>query len=162
MGSGKSTVGALVAEALGWEFVDMDGLIEARAGRPVARIFEADGEAAFREAERGVAQSLGSRERLVVAAGGGAFAEAATRQALQHQALTVWLKCDLETVLERIPADGRRPLARNREIMRGLLAQREASYRLADLAVEAGGGPPRAVAEAVIAALRDRGLLRET
>jgi len=80
---------------------------------------------------------------------------------LRERAVSVWLRCDLETALARIPADGSRPLARNRGIMRGLLAQREASYAEADLVVDSGAGDPWAVAEAVLAALRERGVGRE-
>ena len=161
MGSGKSTVGRLVAEALGWEFLDMDTAVEARTGRSVAAIFEEDGERAFREEERRVADEVRGRERVVVAAGGGAFADVATRELLCERAVSVWLRCDLETALARIPADGSRPLARNRGIMQGLLAQREASYAEADLVVDSGAGDPWAVAEAVLAALRERGVGRE-
>jgi shikimate kinase len=135
----------------------MDTLVEARAGMPVAELFEAQGEEAFRREEEAVARGLLARDRLVVAAGGGAFARAETREVLERNAVTVYLRCDLETVLRRVPRDGRRPLAGNREIMRVRLAEREAAYREADITVDASRGGPDAVAERVVNALR-RGL----
>src|SRR6185295_16181356 len=103
----------------------------------------------FRAEEARVAAALGGREGLVVAAGGGAFATEATREALRAGAATVWLKCDLKTILARVPLDGSRPLASSRETIVRLLAEREPSYRLADLTVDASGKSPEAVAREI-------------
>jgi shikimate kinase len=149
MGSGKTTVGRSLADLLGWSFVDMDARIEEEAGLSVAEIFRGQGEASFREREARLARALGERERLVIAAGGGAFATPATREALQAGAATVWLRCDAETVLSRVPLDGSRPLASSRETILRLLAEREPSYRLADLAVDASARSPEAVAREI-------------
>jgi shikimate kinase len=156
MGSGKSTVGPLVARLLGWRFLDMDRMIEERTGLSVARLFDERGERAFRALEREAALEASGLERLVLAAGGGAFAEPETREALRRRAFTVWLRCDLDTILARIPPDGNRPLATNRAIMRGLLVRREASYRLADAAVDASRGEPADVAVRVADAVPDQ------
>lgn len=157
MGSGKSAVGRLVARRLGYAFEDLDRRIEARAGRTIADIFREDGEPAFREMEREEARALGGLERRVVAAGGGAFAQPETRALLQQGALTVWLRCDLGTILARLPPDGgSRPLAGNRDIMRALLAEREASYRMADVTVDAGAGTPREVADRIVGLIEGR------
>jgi shikimate kinase len=158
MGAGKSTVGPLVAARLGWAFLDMDPHIEARAGHTIAEIFRDRGEPAFRALERAVAEEVGRRSRLVVAAGGGAFAQPDTREALRQDALTVWLRCEISTIEARIPADGRRPLAANRDIMRALLAERDPSYQLADVAVEASSGTPESVADEVVRRVRARGI----
>jgi shikimate kinase len=136
-------------------FEDMDHRIEAHAGRTIAAIFQDDGEPAFRALEREEARALLDLPRRVVAAGGGAFAHPETRTLLQERAVTVWLRCDLETALARLPADGSRPLAANRDIMRRLLAEREASYRMADVVVDAAGAPEQ-VAERVVALVRGR------
>jgi shikimate kinase len=161
MGSGKSTVGPLLAESLGWGFLDMDQAIERRAGRPVPALFAEKGEEAFRQLELQVAEEACGLDRHVVAAGGGAFVQPATRTALQKEALVVWLKVDLDTATRRIPADGRRPLAGNRDIMQELLALREPAYALADLTVDASDGAPATVARRVEAGLRERGLRGE-
>jgi shikimate kinase len=156
MGAGKSTVGPLVAARLGWEFVDMDAAIEARLGASVAEVFRTRGEEAFRTEERRLALELLERRKVVVAAGGGAFVRAETRSLLKRNATTVWLRCGLDEVLRRAPADGRRPLAGNREIMAARLAEREPSYREADVQVATEDAEPEAVADRVVRAVRGR------
>ena len=157
MGSGKSAVGRLLARRLGYRFEDMDRRIEERAGRAIADIFRDDGEEAFRKMEREEARELSHLEDRVVAAGGGAFARPETRALRQEGALTVWLRCDLERILGRVQADGSRPLAGNRDIMRALLAEREPSYRMADVAVDASAGTPREVADRIVGLIEGRG-----
>jgi shikimate kinase len=157
MGSGKSTVGPLLADLLGWGFLDLDHAIEERTGRAVPALFAEGGEEAFRQLELQMAEEVSGLDRHVVAAGGGAFVRPETRAALQRDALVVWLRVDLETALRRIPADGGRPLAGNRDIMRELFAVREPAYALADLSVEASDGAPATVARRVQAGLRERG-----
>jgi shikimate kinase len=156
MGCGKTSVGRLLARRLGYAFEDMDRRIEIRAGRTIAEIFRDEGEEAFRALEHEEALALSRLRDRVVAAGGGAFARPETRALLQQGALTVWLRCDLERILTRVPADGSRPLAGNRDIMRALLAEREPSYRMADVAVEASAGTPREVADRIIGLIEGR------
>jgi len=156
MGAGKTTVGPLLAARLGWDFVDMDVRIEERLGMDVPTCFRTLGEEAFRAEEQTVARELLDRRNLVVAAGGGAFTRPETRTLLRRNAVTVWLRADLATVLLRVPADGRRPLAGNRDIMSSRLAEREAAYREADVTVETSDVGPDAVAERVVLAVRQR------
>ena len=151
MGAGKSAVGARLAERLGYRFEDMDQRIEERTGRTIAALFEEQGEEAFREEERREAAALaqldrpgGGRRRRRLRASPDAGAPAARAPS------TVWLRCDLETLLGRIPDDGARPLAGNRAIMRALLAEREPSYRQADLAVDTSEGTPHEVADRIV------------
>lgn len=150
MGAGKTTVGRRLAHRLGYRFEDMDRRIEEREGRTVARLFEERGEAAFRELEREEARTVAALSNVVVATGGGAFAQEATRALLRQGALTVWLECSLEAALRRVRPDGVRPLAGNREIMRTLLAEREPSYRLADVTVDTSRRTPREVVERIV------------
>jgi len=156
MGSGKSSVGRIVARRLGFRFEDMDRRIEKRAGRRIATIFRDAGEEAFRALEREEAVSLSSLSDRVVATGGGAFARPDTRALLQAGALTVWLQGDIDTILSRVPRDGARPLAGNRDIMRALLAEREPFYRMADVAVDASSGTPREVADRIVGLIEGR------
>ncbi|HWW92868.1 MAG TPA: shikimate kinase [Vicinamibacteria bacterium] len=149
MGAGKTTVGERLARSLGWGFLDTDRRIEGDTGLPVAEIFRERGEAWFREQERRVAGAGAALRRHVIAAGGGAFAEPETRALLRAGAVTVWLRCDLDTILARVQGDAGRPRAGNRAIMQALLAQREPSYQLADVTVEAGGGTPDEVADRI-------------
>jgi shikimate kinase len=159
MGAGKSTVGRELARVLGWSFLDMDRRIEQVAGLSVAQIFRQHGEAAFRRAETELAREVAGLERVVVAAGGGAFAAADTRAALQAGAFTVWLRSDLPTLLARLPGDGSRPLAASRETIATLFAEREASYRLADWSVDASGTSPERLARQIQSAARSRGIV---
>jgi shikimate kinase len=155
MGAGKSTVGRLVAHLLGWTFLDLDRELERRLGATIADLFRTRGETAFREEERRVAADATSLRWHVLAAGGGAFAQAETREVLRPQALTVWLRCGLPTVLARVRPDGSRPLAMDRETIAALFAERESSYRQADCMVDAEQAPA-AVARDVVAAYRAR------
>ena len=152
MGSGKSTVGAALARHLRWGFRDLDRWIEEKNGLTVAEIFRRHGEAFFREQERRAARAAARLRRHVVAAGGGAFAAEATRDALRAGSLTVWLRCPWDALRRRIPKDGSRPLAVDRGRMRRLLAERESSYRLADLAVDSWRAAPDEVARRIVEA----------
>jgi shikimate kinase len=152
MGSGKSTVGRALARRLHWGFVDMDERVEERAGATVATVFREQGEAAFRALELAAARELMESPRRVIAAGGGAFAQAETRDVLRRGSYTVYLESDFETLAGRVPADGSRPLAADRDIMRRLLQEREPSYRSADLTLDASDAPD-IVAGRIVAAV---------
>jgi 3-phosphoshikimate 1-carboxyvinyltransferase len=149
MGSGKSTVGAELARLLGWRLVDMDRRVEEHVGLSIPEIFGRHGEAAFREAEREVAREIAGLRHCVVAAGGGAFAFPETREVLRRDAMTVWLRCDFQTAAARIGRAAARPLAAHRETMAQLYAEREASYRLADWAVDSAHSSPGRVARLI-------------
>jgi shikimate kinase len=162
MGCGKTTVGQALARRLGWGFRDLDRWIEERHGLTVAQIFRRRGEAYFREQERRAARAAARLRRHVVAAGGGAFAGEETRAILQAGALTVWLRCRPDTLFRRVPPDGIRPLAADRGRMRRLLAEREPSYRLADLAVDSSRAAPDEVARRIAEAAFTRPPARRT
>ena len=161
MGAGKSTIGPLLADRLGWTFLDLDARIEQRTGRRIADLFREDGEPSFRALERSAAEEAMRLRRLVLAAGGGAFAQRGTREVLRQGSVTVWLRCDLQTLLARVPQDGSRPLATNRAIMQALLAEREPSYQLSDVVVDTGEGTPEGVVRKVLETLAAQGI-RET
>ena len=149
MGSGKSTVGAALARHLGWGFRDLDRWIEDRHGLTVAEIFRRHGEPFFREEERRAARAAARLRRHVIAAGGGAFASEATRAPLQAGSVTVWLRCGEAALWRRLPHDGSRPLAADRGTMRGLLALRLPSYRLAEHSVDTSRAGPEEVARRI-------------
>jgi len=156
MGAGKSAVGRRLARRLGYGFCDLDRQIEKRAGQKIATLFRERGEAAFRALEEDEARAVGGLAEVVVATGGGAFVFPRTRALLQKGAFTVWLQCSLTATLRRVKTDGSRPLAGNREIMRALLAEREPSYRLADVTIDTSRRSPREVVERVVELLEGR------
>lgn len=153
MGAGKSAVGPEVARALGFRFLDLDRALERRLGLTVPELFRTRGEAAFRAEELAEARTAAALERHVIAAGGGAFAQDETRNVLRRDAFSVWLRCGLATVLDRIPTDGSRPLAMDRATIAELFVQREPSYRQADRAVDAEQEPASVARDVVLAYL---------
>lgn len=153
-GAGKSTIGAALARRLGWPFRDSDAEIERETGLTIAELFERDGEAAFRERERAVIDRLLDGRLVVLASGGGAFAQPVTRRLLLARATTVWLDADPETLASRIKYGAARPLLGRDPIaaLRGLSERRRSSYAMAAIRIDAGASPDRIV-EAIIAAL---------
>ncbi len=141
MGAGKTAVGAALARRLGRPFVDSDAEVEARAGRSIAALFEAEGEPAFRARERGVIDALAGRPG-VVALGGGAIAQPGARERLAANGVIVWLRARPETLLSRVRGGESRPLLAGLDRgarlarLRGLLAAREPHYAAADLALD--------------------------
>jgi shikimate kinase len=149
MAAGKTTVGRLLARRLGWTFVDLDTWIEVRAGLAIPELFARHGEPAFRELEREVAREALALPRCVIATGGGAFAEAETRELLRSGALCVWLQVDLPTILARLERGRHRPLAADRATIPALLTLRERSYQQADRTIATLGRTPRALAQEI-------------
>jgi shikimate kinase len=154
-GSGKTTVGALVARALGREFIDIDRTVEREAGCSVATIFARDGEAAFRARERAaVSRALDDPKPAVISLGGGALEDDATF-ALTKQHTLVWLKATVPTLAARLSGNGERPLLAGDPLARlhALAAEREPRYRQAHVIVDAALAP-KGVAASVLEALR--------
>jgi shikimate kinase len=152
MGSGKTTVGRLLAKALGWDFIDLDAEIEKHAGARISDIFEQHGEPAFRakEHEALIQQIARIREGCprVVSLGGGAFAAARNREAVESAGVSIWLQCPAEELWERVAGDDERPLARNRADFMALYEQRQAGYEKADYTIcDSGEGPEKVVKE---------------
>jgi shikimate kinase len=156
MGAGKSAIGRRLAQRLGLPFVDADAEIERAAGCTIEEIFDRHGEAAFRDGERRVIARLLDGPVGVLASGGGAFMDPETRARIRSRAITVWLKADLDTLVERVSRRGHRPLLKNgdpRAILTQLLEARGPVYAEADITVETGNAPAAATVERVIEAL---------
>jgi shikimate kinase len=158
MGCGKSVVGRVLAERLGWRFIDTDAQIERTRGCSVAEIFRQEGEAGFRALERAEIGELPG-ERAVVALGGGALAQAENRAILQQRGVIVWLDAKPETLLARIGESDDRPLLAGlsaedrRERLNTLRDERAESYGEAEVRVVTDGCTPKQVCDAVLAAL---------
>ena len=159
-GSGKTTVGGLVAQALLAEFVDVDRVIEAAERLRVAEIFGRRGEAAFRELERRQVEGALSGTAAVIAPGGGWAAHRDNWESIAGRALTVFLDTRPEVAATRAAPAGTRPLLAGDDPvarMRELLAARERYYRRADAAVTTDERGAAEVADAVVALARSRG-----
>ncbi len=156
MGSGKSTVGRILARELGTFFMDSDSLIEAREGRSVADIFANEGEAYFRALERQCLEWVsGCVQRSVISTGGGLPIYA---EGIGRAGTVVFLKSDIDTLVKRIEQDGKsqRPLAEQPERLRKIYAERLERYEaLSHLVVDANRAPEE-VADTILKLLPDR------
>ena len=157
MGSGKSTVGRLLADRLDLPFVDLDRAIESRAGMPVSEIFATRGEPGFRGLEHDELARLGDESRTVVACGGGVVVEDRCRALLKQLGSVVYLRVTADEALARIGSTDGRPLLAGADpvaLGRTLLASRERLYEaVADTTVDTSGLTPQQVADAVAVAL---------
>jgi len=150
MGSGKSTVGGLVAGLAGCPLRDLDAMIEQQVGRGIPEIFERDGEAAFRNLEAALLPSALVGE-VVVALGGGAALRDDSWRLVKERAVSVYLEAPLAVLLQRLGPGQGRPLlgGRSQEEVLLLFEERRPRYEQADHRVDAGG-PPDMVAEEVL------------
>jgi len=159
--TGKTTLARLLAERLGCDWIDADVEIERRAGKSIARIFAEDGEPAFRDLEAEVIADLCRRDRLVLAAGGGAPMRRGSRRAMREHGTVIWLVAQPETILARITADAttaaRRPNLTDRgpleEIIHLLVAREPIYRRSAHLVVDTEGKTPERIADEILARL---------
>ena len=155
MGSGKSTVGPLVAERLGWKFVDADNVIEAQAGISIAQLFSRDGEAAFRDLEHATIARLAEEHSLVLALGGGAIERDTMRHLLLNTpgTLLVHLEVQLATTLKRCAGtESTRPVLADQANLVNRYARRLPLYRSAHLSIAVDELTPAQVADAIVAA----------
>ena len=158
-GVGQSSVGRRLAAALGMPFRDADAEVEAAAGRPIAEIFAQYGEAAFRDGERRVIARLLADPPHVLATGGGAFMHAETRRLIKQQAISIWLKADIEVLARRVGRKESRPLLTGKDPLDALTVQardRYPVYAEADIEVETGDTPHQAAVETILKALAER------
>src|SRR3954468_18871021 len=159
MGAGKSTVGRRLAKRLGLPFIDSDDEIERAADHSISEIFDRFGEASFRDGERRVIRRLLGGPPAVLATGGGAFMEPATRALILERCIAIWLDAEAETLAERVQRRSARPLLRDKDplpLLRELAAARNPVYAEAHLHVRSQDGPHEAAVERIIEALAAR------
>jgi shikimate kinase len=139
MGSGKTTVARALGRRLGWRVIDLDEEIERREGRTVSQVFAEHGESYFRKVEREVLLAFLPARHAIVATGGGTFIQPANRADILADGVTVWLDAAFSHIVDRVPSDGRRPLAADKEAFATLFEERRAFYRLAHVRIDAHG-----------------------
>jgi len=154
MGSGKSTIGRLLAKELRLTFKDSDKEIEQRTGADIPWIFDVEGEAGFREREQAMIGELCTDDGIVLATGGGAVLRLENRTALRSGGRVVYLHASVAQQLERTSRDRNRPLLRAADpgqVLSDLMVIRDPLYReVADLVVETDERPPRMVVEEIL------------
>ena len=156
MGAGKTSIGRRLAARLGMPFRDADAEIELAAGCTVPELFSRYGERAFRDGERRVIRRLLGADPLVLAFGGGAYMDPDTRAATRAEAVTIWLRCPLPTLVRRVSGREHRPLLHGgdaAEILQRLVDQRYPIYAEADVIVDCGDESPDTTTSQVMDAL---------
>jgi len=159
MGTGKSTAGRLIAEQLGFRFVDTDEFIEEKTGKRIIDIFQQSGEAGFRELERQFLREMAGWTQTVISTGGGLAAQPGNLDELKKFALVVCLWAAPETIYERVRHQTHRPLLQTPDPqarIRELLAQREPFYRQADLLIRSDQRAAKQVAQQIIHHFREQ------
>ena len=158
MGAGKSCIGRLLAQRLGLDFIDADEEIEQAAQCSIDEIFERHGEAAFRDGERRVIARILDGPVHVLAAGGGAIMDKQTRAKIRKRAISVWLRADLDLLVQRVSRRHNRPLLKNgepRDILGKLMKERHPIYAKADVVVDSDNQPPKVIVDSVIKAMKE-------
>lgn len=153
MGTGKTTIGRMLAAHLGYDFLDTDHWIEAAAGKSIPDIFAQSGEAHFRALEQQILAELARRQHTVIATGGGLPCHADNLERLRQHAYLVCLWASPETIYERVQHNSHRPLLQHPDPLariRELLALREPFYRQADLLITSEGRPSREVMQHIL------------
>lgn len=168
-GTGKTSVAKRLAAALGWEWIDLDVEIQRRAGRTIAEIFAADGEAGFRDLEAESLAEAAEQSQKILACGGGIILREENRRRLAKLQATIWLTATPETIAERVAADtltaAQRPNLTTagglEEIVRVLTERLPLYGECADVQVDTEGKSVQAVADEVLQRLRELGRLPE-
>ena len=163
MGAGKTSVGQRLADRLGVPFHDADAEIERAAGMTIGDIFELRGEASFRSDERRIILKLLQHCPGVLATGGGAFVNAETRTAIRDSGISVWLRCQLVTLVSRTKTDMDRPLLRNgnaNEVLASLIVQRRKFYGEANIIIDNDGDLIERTVQNALQALAEQQLRR--
>ena len=153
MGTGKTTVGQLLAKQTGMPLLDMDTLIEQRAGKPITDIFAQDGEPHFRELERTIARELAAREGQIISTGGGIVLNPDNITDYEKTGLVICLLASPETVMDRVKHDTTRPLLAGdkQEKIIQLLQSRKPLYEAIAHKVDTDGAAPESIAAQIIA-----------
>jgi shikimate kinase len=156
MGAGKTKIGRRLATRLSLPFFDSDNEIETAAGETIEEIFRKRGESVFRDGERRVIARLLERPPHILATGGGAFMDPATRALVARRGVSVWLRADLDVLVARVSRRSNRPLLQRsdpRSVLAELIERRHPIYAEADIVIDSSDGSAEQTTTRVIAAL---------
>ena len=156
MGTGKSTIGKILASQLNLPFYDSDKEIEKKFDSKISTIFSTYGEKSFRANERSVISRLLSKKTCVIATGGGSVLDTKSQQLLSAQTITIWLYTSLEILEKRLINSRNRPLLKNKNILEALKLlskERNHIYSKSDISVDTGINPPKKIVEQIISEL---------
>lgn len=162
MGAGKTAIGRRLAHELGIPFTDADSEIEIAAGQSISEIFAEHGEAYFRSGERKVIERLLTSGGRVLATGGGAYMNEETRKTVADHGVSVWLKADLDVLVQRVSRRDNRPLLKDgdpKAIMKKLMDERYPIYAQADIVVQSRNAPHDTIVNEILNALYGSPLL---
>ena len=158
MGAGKTKLGRIVATSMGLPFIDTDTEIEKAAGYSIREIFEQFGEQYFRDGERRVIERILSKEPTVLATGGGAYMDEKTRNSMKKHGIVIWLRADLDLLVQRTKYRVGRPLLNTgdtKEILSRLIEERYPTYGKAELIFDVKDEPAPRTAQRLIELLKD-------
>lgn len=158
MGAGKTSIGRRLAGRIAFPFTDADDEIVKAAGMSIENIFESYGEEAFRDVEQRVIARLLESGRHVLATGGGAFMNPDTRDQIRDKGISVWLRADIEILVERTSRRGGRPLLKDKDprtTLTDLMDKRYPVYAEADIVVDTSTGPPETTVDRVFSLLTE-------
>lgn len=164
MGSGKSTVGRILAEKLHYQFLDSDHVIEERTGTTIPTIFDIEGEAGFRDREQAVIEELTQLPETVLATGGGAVLRPENRRVLGARGFVVYLKSPVHALVQRTRMDRNRPLLQTDDpeaVLRKIVEEREPLYlEVADMVVETEYASVHRVVKQIMERLEEEQIIR--
>lgn len=164
MGVGKTTLGRALAKRWGWPFVDLDQEVEAQAGCTIPALFAREGEAAFRAREVEALQQILEGDEQILATGGGTPTRSDSLDDMLARGTVVWLRAAPDTILERTPRDGTRPLleglteSQARDRIQELLNARRPCYAMAHMTIDVDHSGPDELVEALIVGLKELGV----
>lgn len=153
MGAGKSTVGTRLAKKLRVSFYDTDNLVQEMAGCSIDEIFKYAGEDFFRDKERQVVDELLNLTNCVISTGGSAFIDDVNRKLIKEKSISIWLRADYDTILERVSRRNTRPTLKTgnkADLVDQLIKERYPIYEEANLCVNSGDGPHMIIVDDII------------
>ena len=162
MGTGKTTVGKLLAKTLQYPFIDLDEKIEADNGMTIPKIFEERGESYFRAREKDAVREIRALECHVISTGGGTPVDAENAAMLREAGFVVSLHADIDTIAQRTSAKGERPVLdgaeeeSRRKVVERVLASRKEAYSRADICIDTAAMRPREAVHEIICALKEK------